>query len=111
MGPGGTLGAMSDDLFTPETFEPHVGTEFELTDADARAAGVTALRLDGVERRAERAHGERTTPFSLVFSAAARLPQRTYEMHHPALGDVAIFVVPIAADASSGRTTFEAVFN
>jgi len=50
-------------------------------------------------------------PFSLSFAAdrPLRLPQGTYTMRHPQLGEMEIFLVQVAADANT--STFEAVFN
>jgi len=50
-------------------------------------------------------------PFSLTFvlGRPLRLPQGIYQMRHPQLGEMEIFLVPIAVDANS--STFEAVFN
>lgn len=50
-------------------------------------------------------------PFSLAFVAGRplQLPQGTYKMRHPQLGEMEIFLVQVAADQSS--STFEAVFN
>ena len=50
-------------------------------------------------------------PFSLAFRTDrnVRLPQGTYKLRHPSLGEMEIFLVQVAADQSS--STFEAVFN
>ena len=50
-------------------------------------------------------------PFTLTFRLERnlRLPQGTYKMRHSTLGEMEIFIVPIAADANS--STLEAVFN
>ena len=50
-------------------------------------------------------------PFSLTFvlGRPLQLPQGTYKMRHPQMGEMEIFLVQIAADQSS--STFEAVFN
>jgi hypothetical protein len=50
------------------------------------------------------------TPFSLTFRGPAQplLPQAMYDVEHPVHGVIAIFIVPIAADA--GGATYEAVF-
>jgi len=50
-------------------------------------------------------------PFSLTFvlGRPLRLPQGIYQMRHPQLGEMEIFLVPIGVDANS--STFEAVFN
>jgi hypothetical protein len=50
-------------------------------------------------------------PFTLTFRVerGLRFPQGTYKLRHPELGEMEIFLVQIAADASS--STLEAVFN
>jgi hypothetical protein len=50
-------------------------------------------------------------PFVLTFvlGRPLRLPQGIYKVRHAHLGEMEIFLVPIAADANS--STFEAVFN
>jgi hypothetical protein len=49
-------------------------------------------------------------PFSLTFRGPAQplLAQAMYDVEHPVHGVIAIFIVPIAADA--GGVTYEAVF-
>jgi hypothetical protein len=50
-------------------------------------------------------------PFSLLFrnSAALLFPQQTYTMSHPRLGEVAIFLVPIARERDG--FLYQAIFN
>ena len=50
-------------------------------------------------------------PFSLLFrnGAALLFPQQTYRMSHPRLGEVAIFLVPIAREREG--FLYQAVFN
>jgi hypothetical protein len=50
-------------------------------------------------------------PFALTFlgRAGLRLPQGTYKLRHPNLGEMEIFLVQVAADQSG--SSFEAVFN
>lgn len=50
-------------------------------------------------------------PFSLLFrnSAALLFPQQTYRMSHPRLGEVAIFLVPIARERDG--FLYQAIFN
>lgn len=49
-------------------------------------------------------------PFSLLFrnTAAVVLPQRTYRLRHARLGDLGIFLVPVAMDR--GGFLYQAVF-
>ena len=97
---------------TPATFTPHVGTVFEITFTD----GTLELTLESVASFGTRAPRPdvpdlRTEPFSLLFLGPPQpvLPQRTWDLAHPALGTLAIFMVPIGP--MGGRMRYEAVFN
>lgn len=94
---------MIEDL-TVESFEGRVGERFrlavdegtfDLTLAECRRLGGTALRRE---------------PFSLVFLGPREpvLPQRIYGLANDELGELEIFLVPIAQDADGTR--YEAVF-
>lgn len=50
------------------------------------------------------------SPFSLLFrnTAAVVLPQQTYRLRHARLGDLGIFLVPVAMDR--GGFLYQAVF-
>lgn len=50
-------------------------------------------------------------PFSLLFrnTAAVVFPQKIYPMHHPRVGEVGIFLVPIAYEKAG--FLYQAVFN
>ena len=101
----------------PETlalndFTPLVGTVFTITFTD----GTLELTLGAVEpqgTRAPRADAPdlRTEPFSLVFLGPLSpvLPQRAWDLAHPALGTHGIFLVPLGP--AEGRMRYEAVFN
>jgi hypothetical protein len=91
---------------TLEKFAPHVGTTFTVQSGDVD------LPLELVEAVGLPASpGDRgRQPFSLVFAGPADSlhPQATVELTHDVLGSLAIFIVPIARDASSMR--YEAIF-
>lgn len=57
------------------------------------------------------AHRLRAEPFSLVLRGPATplLPQATYRLRHPRLGQIELFLVPISRDAQAAR--YEATFN
>ena len=97
------------DQLTPATFEPHVGSTFSVQLENGVEVQTV---LDTVQRQAPRSHGDRTEPFSLLFSGppGTPLPQATYTVAHPELGVMAIFLVPIGPD-ETGRQRYEAVFN
>lgn len=94
---------MIEDL-TVETFEDRVGDGFRLVADD----GTLDLSLVECERLREAAR-ERE-PFSLVFLGPSEpiLPQQIYRLEHDELGELEIFLVPIAQDADGTR--YEAVF-
>ena len=85
------------------TFTLDAGTagtfELELTYASTHAPDAPAVGPDGVR-----------SPFSIRFRGPSVpvLAQHTYELEHPDIGPLAIFVVPIGSDAAG--TTYEAVF-
>ena len=89
-----------------EQFTACLGQDFEIVFPD----GTLPMRLSEARPRGVRAESIRE-PFSLAFVASRRLqlPQGTYKVRHPDLGEMDIFLVQIAGDLNS--STFEAVFN
>lgn len=57
------------------------------------------------------APGQARAPFSLLFrnGAALLFPQQIYRMRHPRVGDVGIFLVPIAREREG--FLYQAIFN
>ena len=89
---------------TLESFNGRLGEGFRL-DSDDEALDLTLVeceRLGGTVLERE--------PFSLVFLGPREpmLPQRIYRLEHDELGELEIFLVPIAQDADGTR--YEAVF-
>jgi hypothetical protein len=103
-----------DEPLTNESFAPHVGERFEIVPADGEAFEAVLASSD------ETTYGEREqwlasidrVPFSLVFHAPGGelLPQQTFTLRHPELGELAIFLVPLGP-ASDGTVAYEAVFS
>ncbi len=97
---------------TVDEFAPLVGDQFEL---EGGAAGRVSAKL--VEAVPVPAEGRRPSQlprreaFSLVFQTDGRedLTQGVHTVRHPALGTLALLVVPIAPRA--GKQRLEAVFN
>jgi hypothetical protein len=85
-------------------FKAQVGTSFELVAGSERFR----MRLASCEGRGS---DERFEQFSLLFTAPAGAPlqQGSYEVEHPALGNLPLFLVPIAGGADG--VTYEAVFS
>jgi hypothetical protein len=89
-------------------FEARLGEQFWLRDATGRR---TALRLvEAADVPVRGAWPLPRRPFSVLFRAAdgETLPQGTYRLSHPALGDVDLLLVPIVSDGP-GRV-LQAVF-
>lgn len=59
----------------------------------------------------QRRPGALREPFSLLFlnTSAVLFPQQIYQMHHPRLGELGIFVTPIAQNRDG--FVYQAVFN
>ena len=94
---------------TAADFEKHVNTNFRI---ELDSHGPVELKLIAVIPRVseptEQAGMER---FSVVFSGPADvfLPQQTYDMAHPEMGEFAVFLAAIAREADGFR--YEAVYN
>lgn len=95
-------------LLMVEDFQPHVGTVFmgKISEGEVPFMLVEARAL-----RDSAAPFEARIPFSLLFRNEAVLlfPQQTYTVQHPEMGDMAIFMVPIARE--SAGFLYQAVFN
>jgi len=89
-----------------EEFAACLDQDFEVVFSD----GTLPVKLTEARPLGSRPESIRE-PFALTFVAGRplRLPQGTYKMRHPNLGEMEIFLVQLAADATS--STFEAVFN
>jgi hypothetical protein len=92
-------------LTAPE-FEAALGSTFQVVDEDSRV--MVSLSLVHVVRRPEQPG--RRQPFSLYWSGEATTVLRPLIHHlvHPELGDMEIFLGPIATDGPG--VTYEAVF-
>jgi hypothetical protein len=99
-------GALTIETLSAEDFLPHVGHQFRLAGADSPHT----LELLSVTPARRAVPGQRTG-FSLLFrSALPRVPeQTTLSLVHPALGELSLFVVPVAQDAAGVQ--YEAIFN
>lgn len=92
--------------FTPDLFQPLVGTRFTAQDGEGQRM---TLRLLSVNDERKQSPGS-TTAFSLRFQLVAgkAAPQGTYQFSSPPLGQFLMFVVPSGA---SKRATYTAVIN
>lgn len=96
------------DLLTLDHFSGCVNDTFSaaLSDAEVSFVLVEARALSNTAMPS----GARVS-FSLLFRncAAFLFPQQIYRMRHPRLGEVGIFLVPVAQE--SGGFLYQAVFN
>ena len=89
---------------TADDFEPHKDQTFKL----AAASGEVELKLVDVQRLGH-AHRDGGA-FSLQFRSAAGpiLPQSIYPLHHPTLGALELFIVPLGP--KDGANRYEVIF-
>jgi hypothetical protein len=98
---------------THALFAPHVGDFFEASPLGSEDHGVTLVLSDTWESQEAGGRGpggERRQQFSLFFSGPvdAMLPQGTYALRHPELGDLDVFLVPLGP--RDGAVRYEAAF-
>ena len=95
------------DQLTRESFEPHVGSTFEVKASDKENLElelVEASPMGGAPKEGRQA-------FSCVFRGpGALLPQQIYPLKHEELGEMQLFLVPVGHDEEKGETLYEAVF-
>ncbi len=95
------------DLLTLDHFAGCVNETFHaaLNDGDIEFVLVEARSIGAA------APGQARAPFSLLFrnGAALLFPQQIYRMRHPRVGDVGIFLVPIAREREG--FLYQAIFN
>ncbi len=91
-------------------FTPALGDRFDaVPDEGAPPMTLTLTAADPLP--AGGYPGAARAPFALAFrgDGAVVLPQRIHRLRHAAMGEMAMFLVPIARDAAG--VTYEAVFN
>jgi len=99
-----------DKILAFEDFADKVGEVFVISEQDVPAIPLTLTEAQPLSP-AVAPRGVRRPPFSLIFLARDPrvLPQRIYRMEHNGLGDLSIFVVPVAKNADG--VTYQATFN
>ncbi|MES2056444.1 MAG: hypothetical protein V4564_10945 [Pseudomonadota bacterium] len=98
---------MADDMLVLEDFERHIGTTFVLTDETGQTADLVLTEVTAVS--ASSAAAQRAQ-FSLLFTSHEAIvrPQTVYSLGHAEMGDLAIFLVPIARNETG--VSYEACF-
>lgn len=95
---------------TLAAFSPHVGTPFVLDRPEQRET-FTLVQADPLPAR-DHLSGRRD-PFSLLFDGGRtdiQFDQQVLSLEHAALGEVALFLVPVARNPE-GTFRYQAVFN
>jgi len=89
----------------PETFRPHVGSDFRIVDREP----LLVLRLADV---ADGGLSNGMEQFSLFFHGPADrfLPDAIYEMSHPSLGTLEIFIAAVVG-SNETRIVYQACFS
>lgn len=98
---------MADHLDKSD-FDHRIGEVFTIA---LDTGGTLELRLAAVDELGGTSAGGARDPFALLLRGGPRdryLPQRTYELEHPAMGALPVFLVPLGPDAEGMR--YEAVF-
>lgn len=92
--------------FTPQSFQPLVGTNFKVTDSQGHRL---TLRLMTVSDLSKQCPGSKSA-FGLRFQVVAGKPlgQGTYQFYTTTLGTFLLFVVP---SIMTSHTTYTAVIN
>ncbi|HVF42181.1 MAG TPA: hypothetical protein VM936_04175 [Pyrinomonadaceae bacterium] len=95
-----------------EDFTKHLGTKFRVRLDEVEGAPAVELELAEVVPYATLSHARGDAErFSVYFYGPGNvfLPQRTYRLGHEQLGELDIFLVPVAQDERGFR--YEAVFS
>lgn len=96
------------ELLTLQHFAPYVNQTFA---AALNGAEISFVLVEARPLAASVPAGHARLPFSLLFrnDASFLFPQQTYPMHHDALGQIGIFLVPVAREQAG--FLYQAIFN
>jgi hypothetical protein len=101
----------SSDWLTYDDFSGRVGESFDIAPGDGSSMLLElAEAVQGAEPGGPGPDGQQRLQFSLVFRGplTPALPQRAYRLTHADLGELELFLVPIARDGDGMR--YEAAF-
>ena len=99
------------DWLTHDDFSGRVGEPFEMKVDDGHPLTLALAETSvGTELGGPGPEDQERLQFSLVFSGPATpvLPQGTHELHHPELGELSLFLVPLGPQ--DGAMRYEAAF-
>jgi uncharacterized protein DUF6916 len=96
---------MPADYLSVKTYEPLTNQKFRIYFAPDNISEAELIEV------ADRTRTKRQAQFSLLFKAPGTAPieQGLYDVEHPELGRISLFLVPVGRDEMS--INFEAVFN
>ncbi|AJP72626.1 DUF6916 family protein [Sphingomonas hengshuiensis] len=96
------------EIRTIHSFASAANQEFEI---DMGASAVTATLIEVKPLQSYKFIGQRRDPFSLLFRSRSPviLPQKTYRVKNPTLGELDMFLVPVAREGAD--IVYQAVFN
>jgi hypothetical protein len=95
------------DINNVSVFSPYVGQRFEIAIDEDQVVSAELVEVEALDTGPGKSGLTQREPFSLLFAIEgdANLPQQMYQVHHEALGELPLFLVPV----SPGR--METVFN
>jgi hypothetical protein len=100
---------MHDDLYTAEHFSQNLNTKFRVNVDSTEPVEIELVEV--AVRKIEPTEQQGMERFSAFFYGPSNifLPQQTYTVSHPQMGEMELFLVAIANDQRGFR--YEAVFN
>jgi hypothetical protein len=101
--------AVSTSWLSRSSYAPLVGSTFAVTTGGSQGAltlnAIRDLTPHGGKQRANASDGQ----FSLLFTSGSALTQGSWPVHHDALGDTTLFMVPIGPRVTP--RTYEVIVN
>lgn len=102
-------------MHTLQSFEPHVGTTFQIVMNGEPALDLELAAVEDLTVRDRlRDPSIRSQPFSLIFQGPLSpvAQQSTYDLQHAVLGALSMFLVPIGPNRNAPQSMqYQAIFN
>jgi hypothetical protein len=94
-----------DKILQKSDFDPHLNTEFEISNDDAGSINIQLIEIDSWDK-------DMTEGFSLLFKGPKEnvMPHDTLKMKHDSMGEFDIFIGPVIYPKQDG-VYYEAIFN